>query len=297
MKNKKQAFALGIVTRNRKKQLKRLLNHLNMQISESMKVIIVENGSHQLDKYFFSDYSSLDVTLIKLPIASIPKSRNTIINKANNKKIKWLLFLDDDCTPEENWLENIISFTNSKYISKKTVAIQGSSISTPTTNSYAVVSGILNKLWFDANTKNNKTKIIDTKNCALNLYFLSQNKLSFDTKLTYASDIDLAYQIQKANGEILYTSNWIVKHMERNTLVNFYQHRLRTSYAFQIIQKKYKEFFSSVTTINKLLKIHQSSLSVLKKTHLIQLLIIIYFHSKLLLLVNNFKIFYRTVFS
>lgn len=243
---KKYLLAVGIITYGRRDAVLRLLHELQKQTYTLLDVIINENGSDVLLKTDFDGFPNLHITLLKEKNANIPHARNKIIKQVLHSH-QWLVLIDDDCVPSQNWLTTIHNFlirskANSSW------AIQGVSRSIPLDNLYARASGLLYKLWFDANTMGSTTGILDTKCCALNMSRMDASGLLFDETIRYASDIDLGCRINRFDkkNKIRVLRQWSIFHEERQSLVQFVGHRKRLSMAYRLIKNRYPGDLSSV---------------------------------------------------
>lgn len=242
----RKLLAVGIVTNNRRNALLRLLSVLHEQAGTRLDVIINENGSDVVTESDLTGFVRLRIVLLKQQEANIPSARNTVLQQVKNR-YQWLVFIDDDCVPSKNWLttiHNVLirSTANSFW------AIQGVSKSIPLDNLYARASGLLYKLWFDANTIGSTTGILDTKCCALNMSRMDASGLLFDETIRYASDIDLGCRINcfDKKNKIRVLRQWSIFHEERQSLVQFVGHRTRLSKAYRVIKNRYPGDLSSV---------------------------------------------------
>lgn len=243
---KRQLLAVGIVTNNRRDTLLRLLSELYEQAGTRLDVIINENGSNAITKDDLKVFVRLRITLLKQQETGIPRARNILLQRVKNR-YQWLVFIDDDCLPAKNWLATIHNFfirptANSFW------AIQGVSRSIPLGSPYANASGLLYKLWFDANTVGSASAILDTKCCALNMRSMETSGLLFDETIRYASDVDLGCRINRFNkkNKIHILRQWSVFHEERQNFVQFVSHRTRLSMAYRLIKNRYPGDLSSV---------------------------------------------------
>ena len=98
-------ITVGIITRNRSKDLKEMLSSLTNQIRPADEVLIVDNGStDQTRKVVESFENKLPISYYFLQEASIPRARNRVLEKAKNEIIA---FTDDDCMVDPGWLDSV----------------------------------------------------------------------------------------------------------------------------------------------------------------------------------------------
>ncbi len=98
-------ITVGIITRNRSKDLKEMLRSLTNQIRAADEVLIVDNGStDQTRKVVESFENKLPISYYFLQEASIPRARNLVLEKTKNEIIA---FTDDDCMVDPGWLDSV----------------------------------------------------------------------------------------------------------------------------------------------------------------------------------------------
>ncbi|MBP7741022.1 glycosyltransferase family 2 protein, partial [Candidatus Woesebacteria bacterium] len=159
-------IVVGIITKGRRELALQLASYFHTYYGHdsTVQIILIENGSSVLQQKDFEGFSK-QVMFKHINEASIPKARNYIFKQVKNKNVK-LAFIDDDCIPGDDWIEQIknISFD------EKVVAYTGSCISIPRKNIFAQTSQILYQLWIEANVDKltHITSILDTKNVVFN---------------------------------------------------------------------------------------------------------------------------------
>ncbi|GFE67661.1 glycosyltransferase family 2 protein [Chroococcus sp. FPU101] len=103
--NQNLLFSIIIPTYNRPERLKTCLEslvNLNFPL-EQLEVVIVDDGSNQpLDELIDNFNKQLSIQLIRQNNAGPATARNT---GANQAKGKYLVFTDDDCQVDSNWLQ------------------------------------------------------------------------------------------------------------------------------------------------------------------------------------------------
>jgi GT2 family glycosyltransferase len=283
-------FIIAIITHHREKSVMALLEQLNKQADNQVNCLLVENGSSVIQTKKITQFNNLKIKYLQLKTASIPKARNLSVDYALKNNFKWLVFVDDDCLPTENWLKQIRKLVNKQ---QKATVIQGNSLSIPQDNLYAQLTEKLHTRWLfkNANQRGNLT-IMDTRNCLLKLADFAKHSLKFNEQLTYASDIDLARKLTSRQLTISYQPDLLVLHQEKTSFLDFYRHRLRTSLAYRVVKQKKNNQFHSLSLMDRLSAINELPINTSKKLWLLIVLGIIYLNSGLTLLVQNLKALY-----
>ena len=107
---KKIRFLICICTRNRKNNLSQILKSLSkLKLSSkiSLKIIVVENKKKINKKNVFKNKNIKFFTEKKIGISF---ARNRCLREAKNIKYNFLVFFDDDCIIDKNWLQENIKF-------------------------------------------------------------------------------------------------------------------------------------------------------------------------------------------
>lgn len=292
MDNKRKLFAIGIVTRNRPTQLFRLLRGLNKQATLGVDVFINENGSDSVTQTSVDSFARLHSTLIKQQYASALRARNTILF-ATKEKYRWLIFLDDDCMLGNDWFYTINTFLRQPPANDEW-AIQGVVDSFPKDNPYAQSSGLLYKLWLEKNVTGNRSRILDTKCCTLNLHALPSG-FCFDETLRYdAGDIDLSSRMLKRNKKntVFVLRTWRVFHEERTRFIPYIFHRARLSTAFRLAQKRHPMILASEKFSTKIRSLWELKVSPFAKITITIALFAAQIIARAMLLIQKLEIFY-----
>jgi glycosyltransferase involved in cell wall biosynthesis len=95
-------LSIAICTRNRAALLKRTLTALLAQAQPSarLEVLVVDNDSHDQTADVVRAFA--DVRYVREPQLGIANARNRALRETNGA---WLIYLDDDALPCENWLQ------------------------------------------------------------------------------------------------------------------------------------------------------------------------------------------------
>lgn len=241
--------AICIITFGRKAAVTNLVLTLGKQLGSSDSIVLVENGPKLMKQQDLDTFRSLikNFKYIYSKEKSIPKARNVGFNWAK-KSHDLLIYLDDDCLPEEKW------FRNFKKATKSSAAtfIQGSVTSYPRNNVYAVTTGSLYNSWIKANiTKKNQLSLADTKNLGIRLKKVNHLQNLFNEKYRYASDIEMWCRLSKQFGPTFFEPSIKIKHFERATLTSFIKHRIRLAQAFRQVVADYPGQLQSSNLKNK----------------------------------------------
>lgn len=211
-------LTLGIVSKNRPDKLARLISVIASwkSSSEYIDQIIVVDNSDKLNK----------IHKFGLPLVyyhkyfSVPQARNFILNKTQTK---WLGFLDDDCEPANDWIEQA-SLAMEHY--PKAAYLVGNNLLKNPEFYWAQVQYHRHMYWQKKQLIGANQTIgfhLDTKNCLLNIYFLRQHKLFFDEKLHIGgydnADTDLGFAVERIGGKGYWIEKMRIFHPE---VTNFF---------------------------------------------------------------------------
>jgi len=94
-------FSVVIPTYERHDYLHVLLKNLQKQTEKDFEVIIIDQSKEKFNR--LSEFADLDIVYFRTDVKGAVKARNTGISLANADVVA---FIDDDCIPDENWLNN-----------------------------------------------------------------------------------------------------------------------------------------------------------------------------------------------
>jgi hypothetical protein len=98
-------ITVGIITRNRARDLRNALESLTRQERVPDEVVIVDNGSTDDTKTVITGFEdSLPLRYLYLGEASIPSARNLVLEHATQEIVS---FTDDDCAIPPEWLSSV----------------------------------------------------------------------------------------------------------------------------------------------------------------------------------------------
>ena len=211
----KTSVSVVIVTKNRGYLLKECLLSLTRQTVLPAEVIIIDNNSSDNTRDIIKKYSKKLKIISKIvEYSNFPLLYNSGIELASSD---FIAFIDDDCYAIKTWIEVIISSHNQNMNS----VIQGSVLSIPKDNIYALIMGHHYQNWLKSHIKENGcVDVIDTKNVSFPKTLIKKNLFLINLNLG-SHDIELGKRITNKNIPILLKSEMLVTHRERTTYVSF----------------------------------------------------------------------------
>ena len=153
-------FAVIIATHNRPRQLADCLASLasqNLPV-EDFEVVVVDDGSQpKLDPNNLYSGKRLDLKLIYQTNKGPAEARNAGARSAEGK---YLLFTDDDCTPEPDWAQRVVD----QLEQTPHQAVGGKTINALKENLFAETSQMLNAYLYSYYNKNGSKPRFFTSN-------------------------------------------------------------------------------------------------------------------------------------
>lgn len=146
-------FSVIVPTYNRHQNLFNLLSKLDKQTFKDFEIIIIDQSDTTLSA---TDMSCKNINYIHTNIKGATKARNTGAKLANGKI---LAFIDDDCLPDDNWLNNAKKY----FMNPKIVGIEGRVFPDITGSEFRVISnsGVEGLAFLTANLFARKDKFIE----------------------------------------------------------------------------------------------------------------------------------------
>lgn len=196
---------------------------------------------------------------------TIPAKRGFAFNR--NQGLKHsnggiIIFIDDDCLPENNWLVNLLH----PFKDPEVMAVMGN-VKIPKSN---YLGDCIAELGFPAGgnagfdriwkvTRDGFTNHLTTCNCALRREIFSEIGL-FNERLVYGTeDAELSYRMEKANQFIKYNPKALAYHKPKDSLSAFVKWQLRRGRANY-------HFKREVDTIGDFIKLRVwSSYNIIRK--------------------------------
>ena len=212
-----------IVTKNRPQILRKCLKSIRDQILLPSQIVVIDNGDDRETKETINDFtktSQIKVDYFQEKRQGEAFARNMALRKAVNEI---LVFIDDDCIANKNWLKTIVEHFQAY---PDTEAIVGKSTNALPNNICANVSQAYYVRWLmESITNFNQTQrlqvdsnFFDTKNLVLRKKFIK--KFSFDSDILFHSiNVDfLAGQKLIKKGQIYFNPQLRVFHRNPHTL-------------------------------------------------------------------------------
>jgi hypothetical protein len=103
-------YSINIITYNRSVDLARTLKELQNQIDETAEVLVIDNSHDGNAKKVVEKIKNKPIRYFKNNVNQISKARNIGIK---NSKGKYIVNLDDDCIPHQDWFSKIKKHANS----------------------------------------------------------------------------------------------------------------------------------------------------------------------------------------
>ena len=228
-------MVIAIVTRNRAKSLRRLLDSLVAQTVRPEGIVVIDNGSKDGTAEVVKEFSKvLPIKSFKESRIGIPFARNKALKVVNSEI---LAFIDDDCEAHPSWMEEIID-THNKH--PEIAAVQGRVQSYPEKGIFPAIFETVYAYWIEKNTYDRRyLKVLDTKNTSLNKRLIDRLGLKFDINFKRGSDVDFANQLLNKNQRILYARSVLVRHWERTNPISFIKQRVMSGRLQAMLEMKW----------------------------------------------------------
>ncbi|GIW22413.1 MAG: glycosyl transferase family 2 [Candidatus Sericytochromatia bacterium] len=267
----KKDFTIAIPTYNRYLYLKEIINRLHYQIEKinlEIDILIVDDGSTDETYLISNEYKKL-IYIKNENNLGIAKTRNLLVKYSNSK---YIIFIDSDVIPSENFLIEHIKNARENYI------LQGVNILIP---SIDMIGKNFNLLTDASNS------FFDTSNLCIEKKLIEEANY-FDENFYYGwEDIELGIRLKK-NKNIKFIKNKLaigyhLKTFPNNLEDEFNKEKNRAKGAIYFYNKYKTLEVKAITQINKISYIY---FIVLKK---------LFFYNIIILLSKNlyYKNFYN----
>lgn len=239
MLENKIVFSIIIPTYNRPQPLTNCLQSLaDLDYPDNrFEVIIVDDGSKiSLKTVVKPLQNQLNLTLIPQANAGPATARNTGAKQAQGK---FLAFIDDDCTPANNWLQVLETY----LIAHANDLIGGCIINALSENIYATASqALLDYIYASYQNKTKFPQFFTSNNIALsaeNFWAIG----GFDTNfpLAAAEDREFCDRLLSHNYKMRYAPESIVYHAHHLTLKTFYRQHFNYGRGAFLFHKTYSQ--------------------------------------------------------
>ncbi|MDO8551800.1 MAG: glycosyltransferase family A protein [bacterium] len=236
---RQKPLSVIIPSRNQSHALKLCLEAFQKQTVLPREILVIDNNSNDSTKdlvYSFTKKLPVRYFLEKGPGPSFARNRGI-----SESKGEILAFIDSDCLPANNWVENIYQ----AYKITQESIIQGawvnvlSNQSLPSTFYFLTLEIYRTSLLARPSTKS--VSFIDTKNFFVPKKILLKEKLLFDQTLPiYAEDVDFGLQAIHKNIPIVYDPEIKVRHLAEKGWHGFFRSSFGVGKAKKLLEKKWK---------------------------------------------------------
>jgi len=201
------------------------LSGLAKQTRQDFEVIVVDDGSTDRSSNLVEEYkksSELNIKLIKQENLGPAKARNKGVE---NAKSDIILFLDSDCIPIENWLEEM-----TKPISKETV---GCSCRYKVKNKGSLIARYID---YEIARRHEKMagKVVDTigsySACYLKDVFDKVGGFNTSYRIASGEDFDLSFKIGELGYKLKFINTTFVYHYHPETLRKYLKQQFMRGY-------------------------------------------------------------------
>ena len=217
-----------IPTFNRPKQLKKCLLSVAQAAQTSprllFEIIIVDDGSKlDIRKSVLGTFPEMDIKYIFQENKGQAAARNAGTRSAQGNII---VFLDDDCVPNNDWLLNISkAFSGQNDVQIAQGAITYDHNLNPFYQTTRLIVQIADPVRIVTSKDGKQYALhVDTGNFAIRKFTLFQNSLFFDEKLTPREDEDLYRRIEQCKIPVLYINNPVLHLCSSGPFVNYRRH-------------------------------------------------------------------------
>jgi glycosyltransferase involved in cell wall biosynthesis len=235
MRNSKNIFASVVIPMyNAEKTIEETLLALNKQNNKSFEVIIIDDGSKDSSLSIVRKYkTNFRLKIISQKNAGPAKARNMGARKASTDII---IFIDSDCVPKINFVEEILK----PFRDKEIVGVQGDY---ETKNKNKIIARYVG---YEIAYRHEKMKKVDridhiaTYACAYRKKDFGKG-FSEDFKKANMEDTELSYRIAKNGGKLVFSDRAIVKHPHPSSLGKFLEQQAKRGFWRALGHKDHKD--------------------------------------------------------
>jgi len=230
-------FTLIIPTYERPAQLKKCLESITRldYPKDRFEVIVVDDGSKNPPEQIVNSFSdSLNIMLYSQKNAGPAGARNTGAEKANGK---FLAFTDDDCEPDEDWLNAF-----EKEFNRDTdIFLGGYTVNSLSDNIYSAASQeLINYLYSYYNADRNNATFFASNNIAVRAdLFKKIGGFDVTTLRATAEDREICDRWVYQGFKMTFTTDAVVYHSHAMTLKQFWRQHFnygRGAYYFRKVR-------------------------------------------------------------
>lgn len=255
--SKPKSLSVLIVTRNRKDDLMDCINSLEKQTSLPNEVIIIENNSTKTLKKTLKQYNKFPIHYYLEKQVNISKARNKSISKATGDV---LIFTDDDCLLEKNFINNLRQ--TFKSTSHKTITgVLGTTINLYKNNRYASLEQQIYEAWFSQYLSTEKVSslssgmFINTRCFAIRKRVLDNHNLQFNNLSPHKIEdtefgIRLFNTINLTKNKIIYDPKIKVFHKNSQSILELMKRSYYSSSGKRWLLQQYPDFEKQAKIVN-----------------------------------------------
>lgn len=219
-----------IITKNRPGQLISCVDSLAKQTIQPNEVVIIDSSDSS--QWIRQKVDRFSLVYRYTPHCSIPKAREMGIEIATYPLV---LFLDDDCTAEKDWLKKMVALSSAH---PRAALIAGSLVHVPTESVYAqIIRDIRKQRVYLAG--HHGYIYFNIENCLIKREFVKRHQIQFDETMLHEDFADFALQVKRAGGDIVISNGPKVYHYERQNLLSFLRQRFKNSGNLARLKRKW----------------------------------------------------------
>jgi glycosyltransferase involved in cell wall biosynthesis len=217
----KPSFSIIIPTYNRPKELKRCLDAISKMNypRNQFEVIIVDDGSEcELNHLIARHQKQIDLKFHRQENAGPAKARNA---GATNARGKYLAFTDDDCAPDENWLQCF----EARFDQTPNSVIGGKTINALPKNIYAEASQLFMDYLYEYYNKDiDNARFLASNNFAMpSVLFDTLGGFNTSFPLAAGEDRDFCKRCLYSGLPMRYAPEAHIYHAHRLTFLRFWR--------------------------------------------------------------------------
>lgn len=180
-------------------------------------ILVVENNEYHDDqvKKIISSYNNSEKCVKHLlePMRGIPHARNAALNFAKDKGYNYLAFIDDDAFASPDWIKTLVKVNENAHVAagpQLAIFPEGTS------------SFYRNAVIYHERKVTDRAAIrwAATNNILIDIYFIKENKLSFNPELINGGeDKELFLRVNKLGGKLVWSESAVVsEHIAQSRL-------------------------------------------------------------------------------
>lgn len=284
----KEAVSVIVPTYNAETTIGICLSNILAQHQEPFEIIVVNDASTDNTVHFVKQ---LQQKSKKIRLITLKKNSGAGIARnvgAHAAKTELLVFLDADCVPHKEWLNNLV-----KNLGDRDIAATASQYNASVNKSF-IAQYAFHELTFRDNKKKGFLDAASSCNFACRKKdFLSIGGFSLDRIAEPAEDIDFFFKLSK-RGKILFVDTARVGHYFRDTLMGYlHQQKEYSRSAMYLFLKTYRQKLFTKNTLHDKTAYLEILITLLMPIGIVAsfifpllLVFLLFFYTSILLLLN-----------